>query len=142
MEQEGTIAKSASPWCSLIVLVRKKDGTIRFCVTYRKLNDASNKDTYPLLRIDDILEALRGTKYFYSIDLTSGYWQIKVADKEQEDALIKLKEALCKAPVLAYPNPDVPYIMDTDASNLAIGAVLSQLQDIEEKVIMYSSKAF
>ncbi len=63
-------------------------------------------------------------------------------DDEQEDAFIKLKEALCKAPVLAYPNPDLPYVVDTDASNLAICAVLSQVQDGEEKVIMYGSKAF
>ncbi len=63
-------------------------------------------------------------------------------DDEQEDAFIKLKEALCKALVLAYPNPDLLYVVDTDASNLAIGAVLSQVQDCEEKVIMYGSKAF
>ncbi len=307
MEQEGTINKSAIPWCSPIVLVRKKDGTIRFCVDYFKLNCATHKDAYLLPRIDDILEALRGSKYFCSIDLASGYWQIKVVDKdrektafgshlslyeflcmpfgltgapavfsrlmdkvldgligkrclvyldnviiygsmfeetlanlklvmtrllednllakarkcelfemsiaflghvvseegittdptkvekicnlsapkdkggvrsilglgnyykrfiksycvitaplqelfkksvhfrrddEQEDDFIKLKEALCKAPVLAYPNPDVLYIVETDASNLAIGAVLSQEQDGEEKVIMYGSKAF
>ncbi len=59
MEKEGTIVKSSGPWCSLIVLVRKKDGTIRFCVDYRKLNDATHKDAYPLPRIDDILEALQ-----------------------------------------------------------------------------------
>ncbi len=58
MEKEGTITKSTSPWCSPINLVRKKDGTISFCVDYRKLNDATHKDAYPLLRIDDILEAL------------------------------------------------------------------------------------
>ncbi len=61
---------------------------------------------------------------------------------EQEQAFINLKDALCKAPVLAYPDPDAPYVMDTDASNLAIGVVLSQVQDGEEKVIMYGSKAF
>ncbi len=61
---------------------------------------------------------------------------------EQEQAFINLKDALCKAPVLAYPDPDIPYVVDTDASNLAIGAVLSQVQDGEEKVIMYGSKAF
>ncbi len=53
-----------------------------------------------------------------------------------------MKDALCKAPVLAYQDPDVPYVVDTDASNLAIGAVLSQVQDCEEKVIIYDSKAF
>ncbi len=56
---------------------------------------------------------------------------------EQEQAFINLKDALCKAPVLAYPDPDTPYIVDTDASNLAISAVLSQVQDGEEKVIMF-----
>ncbi len=61
---------------------------------------------------------------------------------EQEQVFINLKDALCKAPVLAYPDPEVPYVLDTDASNLAIGAVLSQVQDGEEKVIMYGSKAF
>ncbi len=63
-------------------------------------------------------------------------------DDEQEDAFIKLKEALCKAPVLAYPDPDLPYVVDTDASNLAIGAVLSQVQEGEEKGIIEGSKAF
>ncbi len=63
-------------------------------------------------------------------------------DDEQEDAFVKLKEALCKAPVLLYPYPDLPYVVDTDTGNLAIGAVLSQVQDGEEKVIMYGSKAF
>ncbi len=54
MEQEGRITKSASPWCSPIVLVRKKDGTICFCVDYH----TTHKDAYPLPRIDNILEAL------------------------------------------------------------------------------------
>ncbi len=63
-------------------------------------------------------------------------------DDEQEDSFIKLKEALCKAPLLAYLNPDLTYVMDTNANNLAIGAVLSQVQDGEEKEIMYGSKSF
>ncbi len=61
---------------------------------------------------------------------------------EQEQAFINLKDALYKALVLAYLDPDAPYVVDTDASNLAIGAVLSQVQDCEEKLIMYGSKAF
>ncbi len=84
MEKERTIIKSSSPWCSPIILVRKKDGSIRFCVDYRKINNATHKDVYPLTRIDNILEALRGAKYFCSIDLASGYWQIKVANKDRE----------------------------------------------------------
>ncbi len=63
MEKEGTIVKRSDPWCSPIILVRRTDGTIRFCVGYRKLNDVPHKDTYPLPRIDDILAALQGAKY-------------------------------------------------------------------------------
>ncbi len=84
MEKEGTIVKSSDPWCSPIVMVRKKDSTIRFCVDNGKLNYLTHKDAYPLPRIDDMLEALRGAKYFCSIDLASGYWQIKVTDKDRE----------------------------------------------------------
>ncbi len=61
---------------------------------------------------------------------------------EQEKSFINLKEALCKAPVLAYLDPNLPYVVDTDVSNLAIGAVLLQVQDSEDKGIMYGSKAF
>ncbi len=99
MEQEGTITRSSIPWCSPIILVRKKDGTIRFCVDYRKLNDATHKDAYLLPRIDDILEALRGAKYLCSIDLASGYWQSKVVNKDREKTAfgshLGLYEFLC-----------------------------------------------
>ena len=69
MEEAGVIKPSSSPWASPVVLVPKKDGTCRFCIDYRK-------DVYPLPRIDDILDTLGGTKYFSSLDLAAGYWQI------------------------------------------------------------------
>ncbi len=99
MEKEVTIIKSSGPWCSPTVLVRKKDGTICFCVEYRKLNDVTHKDAHLLPRIYDILDALLGAKYFCSMDLTSGYWQIKVVDKDREKTAfgspLGLYEFLC-----------------------------------------------
>ncbi len=99
MEEEGMITKSSGPWCSATILVGKKDGTIRFCVDYRKLNDVTHKDVYSLPRMDDILDALLGAKYFCSIDFTSGYWQIKVADKDRKKVAfgshLGLYEFLC-----------------------------------------------
>ncbi len=65
--------------------MRKKDGTVHFCLDYRKLNDVTHKDAYPLPKSDDILDAIREAKYFCSIALSSGYWQIKVADKDRKD---------------------------------------------------------
>ncbi len=65
--------------------MRKKDVTIHLCVDYCKLNDGTHKDIYLLLIINDILEALQVEKYICSIDLASGYWQIKVVEKESEN---------------------------------------------------------
>ncbi|GFU22925.1 hypothetical protein TNCV_1098561 [Trichonephila clavipes] len=78
MLDEGIVQPSESPWSSPIVLVRKKDGSWRFCVDYRKLNSVTKKDVYPLPRIDDTLDCLKGAMFFSSMDLRSGYWQIEI----------------------------------------------------------------
>lgn len=67
----------SSPWSSPVVLVKKNDGTTRFCVDYRNLNNITIKDAYPLPRIDDSLDQPVGNRYFSTLHLTAGYWQIK-----------------------------------------------------------------
>ena len=74
--RSGKIRGSNSPWASPIVLVKKKDGTMRFCIDYRRLNDVTVKDAYPLPRIEDALDYLNGAKYFSALDLASAYWQV------------------------------------------------------------------
>jgi len=307
MIEKGVIEPSNSPWASPVVLVRKRDGSLRYCIDYRKVNEVTKKDSFPLPNIDDALNSLKGAQYFSSLDLCSGYWQVELTDRakeisafttgrgglwqfrvlpfgmtnapstferlmervlaslqwqiaicylddilvfsstvsehidrlglvlkrledarlrlkgkkchllqtkvsylghvvsgegiatdpakvksvkewqtptsvhdvrcfmglasyyrkfipefseivrplsrlteknarflwgqEQENAFCLLKERLISAPVLAYPDPDVPFILDTDASNFGMGAVLSQVQGGQERVISYASKS-
>ena len=77
----GAIRRSSSPWASPVVLVCKKDGSLRFCIDLSKLNARTVKDAYSLPRIEDALDSLNGACIFTSLDLKSGYWQVKL-DKE------------------------------------------------------------
>jgi Reverse transcriptase (RNA-dependent DNA polymerase) len=78
------IEPASRPWSAPIVLIPKPNGSIRFCVDYRKLNDVSVNDSYALPRIDDCLDSLGSAWYFTTLDANSGYWQINVAPEDRE----------------------------------------------------------
>ena len=85
LSKAGLISPSKSPWCSPVVLVTKKDGSgHRLCLDYRKLNDLTVKDSYPLPRTDTILDALSGSAFFCKLEMRSGFYQIKMSSKDKQ----------------------------------------------------------
>ncbi|CAB0038643.1 unnamed protein product [Trichogramma brassicae] len=215
MLAEGVIEPSASSWSSAPVIVKKADGSNRFCIDYRDLNKVTKKDAYPVQNIDAILDKLRRARYITTIDLKSAYFQIAMEESSKKytafavpgaglfqftrlafgltnapmtfqrliDALFgpecepfvfgylddivivtetfeqhlvwlekngfgptnnkafeALKTALTEAPVLARPDFARPFIVQCDASALAIGGVLSQVFDDGEHPIVYVSR--
>ena len=84
MLEAGAIHLSQSLWCNAVVLVRKKDGTLCFCVDFRHLNTWMKKDSYPLPHIQEALESMAGSTHFSSMDFKSGFWQIKMVPKLQQ----------------------------------------------------------
>ncbi|KAK7878057.1 hypothetical protein WMY93_031278, partial [Mugilogobius chulae] len=162
MLEKGVIKESCSPWAAPIVLVRKKDGSWRFCVDYRKLNSVTHKDAFPLPRIEETLTNLSQSEWFSTLDLASGYWQVEMhpSDREKTALLhrsgsmnlshldqvferlwrhgLKLRPDKCK---LLQPEVTFLGMWWIGMVNQGLGAVLSQLQDGHERVIAYASRS-
>ena len=140
MLRDGVIRPSSSPWASPVVMVKKKDGSMRFCVDFRQMNDATIKDAHPLPRIDDTLESLYGAQYFTTLDLKSGYWQVPITEEDKEKTAFRtssgqlyefnqLPFGLCNAPAT------FSRLMDRTLAGLAWNICLYYLDDI----IVFSS---
>ena len=108
MLDQGLIRPSDSPWASPVVLVRKKDGTIRFCVDYRRLNEVTRKDAYPLPRIDACFDCLGRSSWFCTLDLRSGYWQVPVQEDDIEKTAFITPQGLYEYLVMPFGLTNAP----------------------------------
>ncbi len=102
------IEPSHCPWASPVILVRKKDGSYRFCIDYRRLNSITIKDAHPLPRVDDSLDALSGATLFSTLDLSSGYWQIQMDDASKEKTAFTTGDSLYHFKVMPMGLTNVP----------------------------------
>ena len=84
MLETGIIEPSYSPWSSPVCMAKKKDGSFCFCIDYRRLKAVTKKDAYPVPHVKDALDSFHGAKYFATIDLLSGYWQIGMTEKAKQ----------------------------------------------------------
>ena len=102
---------SKSPWCNAIVLVRKKDGTLWFCINLRRLNARTKKDSFPLSRMQETMESMVGARFFSSMDLKSGFWQVRMSEKSRQYTaftvgslgvceFLRMLYGLCNAPAM------------------------------------------
>ncbi|GJQ90111.1 putative reverse transcriptase domain-containing protein [Tanacetum coccineum] len=82
LQEKGFIRPSSSPWGTLVLFVKKKDGLFRICIDYREPNKLTIKIRYPLPRINDLFDQLQGSRYFLKIDIRSGYHQLRVREED------------------------------------------------------------
>ena len=108
MLERGTIRESTSPWASPVVLVPKKDNSVRVCIDYRKINENTKKDAFPLPKINDCLDAVSGSAYFSTLDLTSGYNQVPVAKEDIPKTAFVTKYGLFECPYMPFGLTNAP----------------------------------
>ena len=134
LKEHGLVKEGHGAWSSPVVLVKKKDGSWRFCVDYRKLNELTTKDAYPLPRIDDSLDALGGSKWFSTLDLASGYWQVELESSAKEAAAFTTRSGLWEWQVLPFGLTSAPStferLMETVLRGLHWRTLLIYLDDI------------
>src|ERR1700742_4276006 len=104
----GKIRKSWSPWASPVTLAGKKSGNYRFCIDYRKLNNVTKTDAYPLPRIDETLEKFRKGNWFTSLDLAAGYHQVEMAEEDKEKTAFICSQGLYEYNVMPFGLKNAP----------------------------------
>ncbi|CAF2035716.1 unnamed protein product [Rotaria magnacalcarata] len=134
MLDQGIISPSASPWASPVILAPKKDGTLRFCVDYRKLNSVTIRDAYPIPRIDDTLDSLQEAKFVSTLDLRSGYWQVEMDKNSREKTAFVTHEGLFEFNVMPFGLTNAPAtfqrLMDIVLAGLKWQCFLVYIDDV------------
>jgi hypothetical protein len=102
MLKKEVIRTSKSPWNSPVILVKKKNGKYRFCVDFRRLNEQTIKDAYPVPFMDETIDAVNGARYFITLDLAYGYWQVGVREEDKEKTAFSVNNEMYEFNVMPF----------------------------------------
>ena len=134
LQKAGAVVPSTSPFASPTILVKKKDGTMRLCIDYRKLNAVTKKDAHPLPRIEDIFDTLTGSKFFCTLDLAMGYHQVEVHPDDREKTAFTTPFGLFQYNVMPFGLATAPAtfmrLMTIVFSGMLYTTCLAYLDDI------------
>ena len=134
MLQHYIIEPAASPFASNVVLAKKSDGSLRFCIDYRQLNELTYKDSYPIPRISFCLDSLGGANFFSCLDLRSGFWQTAMDPQDADKTAFVTRRGQFKFKVLAYGLVNAPSlfqrIMDLVLAGLSWECCLVYIDDV------------
>ena len=108
MIQQGIIEHSSGFWSSPIVLAKKQDVSLRFCVDFRCVKDVTKNDVYPIPHIDETLDTLGGAHWFTTLDLASGYWQVELEQEDREKAAFSTPFGFYHFKVMPYGLSNAP----------------------------------
>ena len=132
---------SASSWSSPVVLVKKKNGEMRFCVDYRKVNAVTRKDSFPLPLISEVLDSLCGTQYFTTLDLKSGYWQIPLDPATKDKSAFVTHNGLYEFQVLPFGLTNSPASFQRLMGHILRGLEYKSALIYIDDVIIFSKSA-
>lgn len=138
MLENGIIEESNSSFASPLVLVKKKDGEVRFCVDYRELNKSMVDCRYPLPRINELLRCLKGVKYFSCLDLRAGYWQVEITEDSKEWTAFVCHKGVFHFKVLPFGLKIAPAMFQKNMENLLGRLLYNGVLVYMDDIIIYS----